>query len=109
MYRNMLATLIALLTVSQVLGDLLHREENFDLNCFEENFPVKSNNGKLESPSVELRIVHRQDYVGSLGEDHYIRSNQTYILDEGSEIVLTFKYHPLWGFLTSTQKSDCVL
>ena len=71
--------------------DLLpsQQDENQDQDCFEHRFPGQQTSQAAES--VDMMIVHREDYKGSLGEDHYIHANSTVTLIEGNKIVLNYE------------------
>ena len=83
--------------------DLLpsQQDENQDQDCFEHRFPGQrelSEPTSQAADSVDMMIVHREDYKGSLGEDHYIHANSTVTLIEGKTIVLNYEYDPMWRF-----------
>ena len=60
--------------------------ENFDQQCFDDAFPDLPNFKK--SGSLNMRIVHRRDWSGTTGEDHFILSDTVHTLNENEKLAL---------------------
>ena len=70
--------------------------ENIDQQCFEDSFPNLPTTKK--SASLYLRIVHRRDWSGSTGQDHFVLSDTVHTVTENEKMVLNYEYRPIWGF-----------
>ena len=70
--------------------------ENFDQQCFDDAFPNLPTFKK--SSSLNMRIVHRRDWSGTTGEDHFILSDTVHTLNENEKLALVYEYKSLSGF-----------
>ena len=70
--------------------------ENIDQQCFEDSFPNLPTLKK--SASLNLRIVHRRDWSGTAGQDHFVLSDTIHTVTENEKMVINYEYKPIWGF-----------